>query len=73
MDLGGAKDKSGASGQMAGSHSTPDPSGAGPHSGMKDSTSPTLSDDDRRQVATPGDGAGVSPGQAGSDVDAGTG
>ncbi len=73
MDLGGAGDLSAAQGQMAGSRSVPDPAGTGPHSGNKDSGSPTLSDDDRRDQSTPGSGALPSGQPGGGDVDAGTG
>lgn len=72
MDLGGARDRSGPAGVPAGARSSPDPAGAGPHSGLKDSGSPTLSDDDRRQVSTPGDGAGPTSPQ-GNEVDPGAG
>ena len=74
MDLGGAVDRSTPQGQMAGSRSTPDPAGTGPHSGNKDSGSPTLSHDDRRdQTATPGSGALPSGSPQGGDVDPGVG
>ena len=72
-DLGGAGDLSAAEGQKAGSHSVPDPSGTGPHSGNKDSGSPTLSDDDRRDQSTPGSGALPGGQPSGGDVDPGTG
>lgn len=72
FDLGGASDLSAVEGAMAGSRSNPDTTGAGPHSGMKDSSSPTLSDDDRRQTAAAGDGAS-SAGRQGNEVDPGVG
>jgi hypothetical protein len=72
MDLGGAGDLSAAEGQMAGSRSVPDPAGTGPHSGAKDSGSPTLSDDNRRDQSTPGAGA-LPSGPQGGDVDPGAG
>ena len=73
MDLGGAGDLSSPQGQMAGSRSVPDPTGTGPHSGNKDSGSPTLSDDDRRDQSTPGSGALPSGSPQGGDVDPGAG
>ena len=73
MDLGGAGDRSSPQGQMAGSRSVPDASGTVPHSGNKDSGSPTLSDDDRRDQSTPGTGALPSGTPQGGDVDPGTG
>jgi hypothetical protein len=73
MDLGGARDHSAAQGQMGGSRSVPDSTGTGPHSGNKDSGSPTLSDDDRRDVSTPGTGALPDGSPQGGDVDPGTG
>jgi hypothetical protein len=72
MDLGGAGDLSTASGATAGRHSNPDPVGTGPHSGAKDSTSPTMSDDDRRDQSTPGTGA-LPEGPQGGEVDPGAG
>ena len=73
MDLGGAADRSAPEGQTAGSRSVPDSAGTGPHSGNKDSRSPTLSDDDRRDQSTPGAGALPSGSPQGGDVDPGTG
>ena len=72
FDLGGAGDLSAVEGQMGGSRSNPDSTGIGPHSGAKDSTSPTLSDDDRRQARSAGDGAS-SAGSQGNEVDPGVG
>jgi hypothetical protein len=71
MDLGGAGDLSATAGATAGARSTPDPAGTGPHSGLKDSSSPTLSDDDRRDQSTPGTGA-LPGGPQGGEVDPGT-
>ncbi|NNM71264.1 hypothetical protein [Enterovirga aerilata] len=73
LDLGGAGDLSSPQGQMAGSRSVPDPAGTGPHSGNKDSGSPTLSDDDRRDQSTPGSGALPSDRPQGGEVDPGAG
>ena len=72
-DLGGARDRSAPQGQNAGSLSVPDSAGTGPHSGNKDSGSPTLSDDDRRDQSTPGTGALPSGTPQGGDVDPGVG
>ena len=67
-DLGGPQGKDVSPGVVAGQRPTPDPAGAGP-SGAK---SPTLSGDVRREVATPGDGAGPTEPQ-GDEVDPGVG
>lgn len=72
LDLGGATEASAASGAMGGGRSNPDTEGVGPHSGAKESTSPTLSDDESRHAATPGDGAS-SAGRQGDEVDPGVG
>ena len=72
MDLGGAGDLSAPQGAMAGSRSIPDPVGTGPHSGIKDSTSPSLSGDDRRDQSNPASGALPSGGQGG-EADPGVG
>lgn len=71
-DLGGAQDRPGPQGALAGGHSVPASQGTGPHNPDKDSTSPTLSDDDRRDQSTPGAGA-LPSGGAGNDVDPGAG
>lgn len=73
MDLGGAGDLSAAQGQMAGSRSTPDPQGKGPHAPTRDSNSPTLTDDNQNHDATPGTGALPGGGTQGGDVDPGAG
>ena len=72
MDLGGAGDLSSATGQMRGSRSTPDPSGQGPHSGQRDTSSPVLTDANTDEIRTPGTGAlGTNP--QGDEVDPGAG
>jgi hypothetical protein len=72
MDLGGAGDLSSSSGQTGGSRSTPDSSGAGPHSGLRDSGSPVLTDGNTDDTRTPGTGAlGTNP--QGDEVDPGAG
>lgn len=53
--------------------SDPKAASAKPSAVSTNASSPAPPADDRRDVATPGDGACVSSGQAGSDVDAGTG
>jgi hypothetical protein len=72
MDPGDAGDLSSASGQMGGSRSTPDPSGQGPHSGQRDTSSPVLTDDNTDEARAPGTGAlGTNP--QGNEVDPGAG
>ena len=57
MDLGGAGDKSAASGAGAGSRSTPNPAGQGPHTQQGDAPSPVLTDANTDETRAPGSGA----------------
>ncbi|HEY0353853.1 MAG TPA: hypothetical protein VGC68_09490 [Enterovirga sp.] len=72
----GSQDRPGmdnsATGQMRGSRSNPDPSGQGPHSGQRDTSSPVLTDANTDEIRTPGTGAlGTNP--QGDEVDPGAG